>query len=179
MKTHTLLVTVSLLAAAGEPLSASIIYSTSGQTIRKQTFDSLPTTGSANPWTNDSALNGWSLFRQPAPGTAITAIAADNGSGTAGTFVSYGTTGSTERRPGWSGCQNREKLKSLIQELVEVESPRSSKASANPAKGRREAPRTSRFAEVADLGFSLMPGRLWLDGQHQTCERITYCPDDR
>ena len=58
-----------------------------------QSFDTLPTSGTSLAWANDSTLAGWSLFRQPASGTAITAINAGNGSSTTGTFSSFGVAG--------------------------------------------------------------------------------------
>ncbi len=68
-----------------------------------QNFDSLATTGAANAWVNDSTLAGWSLFRQPAPGTAITAYGADTGSNNAGNFYSYGAAASSDRALGGLG----------------------------------------------------------------------------
>ncbi len=54
-----------------------------------QNFDSLAGSGSI-AWTNDSTLSGWSLFRRPAPGTAITSITGGAGSSNAGAFYSFG-----------------------------------------------------------------------------------------
>ena len=68
-----------------------------------QNFDSLATTGTTNTWTNDTTLVGWSLFRQPTPGTAITAYAADSGTSTTGSFYSYGATGNSDRALGGLG----------------------------------------------------------------------------
>lgn len=68
-----------------------------------QDFDTLATSGSNNAWANDSTLAGWSLFRQPVPGTAITGYNADNGGSNTGSFFSYGTTGSLERALGGLG----------------------------------------------------------------------------
>jgi predicted extracellular nuclease len=69
-----------------------------------QNFDALANSGSANAWTNDVTLPGWSLFRQPAPGTALTAYATDNSAGTtAGSFYSYGSAGGNERALGGTG----------------------------------------------------------------------------
>ncbi len=83
--------------------SQAVIVLTPSSTSYSQNFGSLPTTGTSNAWANDTTLPGWFLFRQPAPGTAITAIAADNGGSTTGTFFSYGTTGSNERALGGVG----------------------------------------------------------------------------
>jgi hypothetical protein len=68
-----------------------------------QNFDTLSNTDISTPWSNDITLPGWSLFRQPAPGTAITTIAVNNGSSATGSFYSYGITGSTDRALGGLG----------------------------------------------------------------------------
>jgi len=68
-----------------------------------QNFDTLATTGASNAWTNDTTLFGWSLFRQPAPGTAITTYGADTGSSNSGNFYSYGSGGSSDRAIGGLG----------------------------------------------------------------------------
>lgn len=68
-----------------------------------QNFDTLAASGTNNAWTNDTTLPGWSLFKQPAPGTAITAYNADNGGSNAGTFYSYGSTGASDRALGGLG----------------------------------------------------------------------------
>ena len=36
-----------------------------------QNFDTLPTSSTIQPWTNDSTLQGWHLFRQPGTGTVL------------------------------------------------------------------------------------------------------------
>lgn len=68
-----------------------------------QDFNGLANSGASNAWVNDTTLAGWSLFRQPSPGTAITTYAADNGGSTTGTFFSYGPTSSTDRALGGLG----------------------------------------------------------------------------
>ncbi|MEN9775849.1 MAG: hypothetical protein RL322_2919, partial [Pseudomonadota bacterium] len=68
-----------------------------------QKFDSLPSSGTSITWINDSTLSGWSLFRQPAPGTAITAITVGTGSSNSGAFYSFGSTGTTDRAIGGVG----------------------------------------------------------------------------
>ena len=75
---------------------ASIVIGAGGQ-VYTQNFDTLATTGSSVAWANDSTLAGWSLFRQPAPGTAITSYAANDGGSNTGSFYSYGTGTSTDR----------------------------------------------------------------------------------
>ncbi len=68
--------------------------------IYTQNFDTLATSGTANPWTNDTTIAGWFLFNQLSSGTPITAYNADSGTSTAGSFDSYGTTGATDRALG-------------------------------------------------------------------------------
>jgi uncharacterized protein len=66
-----------------------------------QNFDSLATTGTgatANTWTNDTTIAGWSLFNKD--GAAIGTYNADTGGSNTGSFNSYGTTGSTDRALG-------------------------------------------------------------------------------
>lgn len=79
----------------------AVVYSTAGTTVQ-QNFDTLAASGTPS-WTNDSTLPGWSLFRQPAPGTAITSYTPGNGSSNAGAFNSFGTSGSNERSLGGTG----------------------------------------------------------------------------
>ena len=50
--------------------------------------DDDATTGQS--WLNDSTLSGWSLFRQPGPGTALTTYAGGTGSNNTGSFYSFG-----------------------------------------------------------------------------------------
>jgi MYXO-CTERM domain-containing protein len=89
----------ALLLTAGLPLvsQAQISLATPAATYT-QSFDSLATTGTAVAWANDSTLAGWSLFT--GAGNAISTYAANNGSSNAGAFVSYGSTGSSERALG-------------------------------------------------------------------------------
>ncbi|MDX2228739.1 MAG: cadherin-like domain-containing protein [Leptolyngbyaceae cyanobacterium bins.349] len=68
-----------------------------------QNFDSLALSGTSNPWTNTVTLPGWYLFRQPAPGTAISTYIADVGTSNSGSFYSYGATGSSDRAFGGLG----------------------------------------------------------------------------
>jgi len=68
-----------------------------------QDFDGLDRTGTDIPWTNHSTIPGWYLFRQPAPGTALTVYSADNGSSVTGSFYSYGATGNSDRALGGLG----------------------------------------------------------------------------
>ncbi|MEX0678395.1 MAG: PEP-CTERM sorting domain-containing protein [Pirellulales bacterium] len=68
-----------------------------------QDFDSLPNSGTSPAWTNDSTLPGWSLFRQPVPGTAVPTIEVGTGSNNTGSFYSFGSAGSGERALGGVG----------------------------------------------------------------------------
>jgi hypothetical protein len=65
-----------------------------------QDFNSLAQSGTNNPWTNDSTIPGWYLFRQPDPGTAITSYNAGAGSSNAGNFFSFGLDADTDRALG-------------------------------------------------------------------------------
>jgi hypothetical protein len=58
-----------------------------------QDFDTLITSGTNQAWANDTTIPGWSLFRQPSPGTAITTINAGTGSSSTGNFYSFGIAG--------------------------------------------------------------------------------------
>lgn len=68
-----------------------------------QTFDTLATSGTGVGWTNDGTLSGWSLFRQPAPGTAVATYEAGTGSGNAGAFYSFGAAAAADRALGGVG----------------------------------------------------------------------------
>ncbi|NJK60116.1 MAG: hypothetical protein HC918_07590 [Oscillatoriales cyanobacterium SM2_1_8] len=68
-----------------------------------QAFNTIAETGTNNTWTNNNTIPGWYLFRQPAPGTAITAYNADNGGSNTGSFYSYGPTNNSERALGGLG----------------------------------------------------------------------------
>jgi len=95
---------VSLVAVLGMATAAfgQLSYSTVGGSY-SQNFDSLANTGTGNVWANDSTLPGWFLFRQPAPGTAITTYNANDGSSNTGNFYSYGSANSSERALGGLG----------------------------------------------------------------------------
>lgn len=92
------------LALAGLTLPAAAIDIAAAGSTYNQTFDTLASSGTDLAWANDSTLPGWSLFRQPSPGTAITTYSAGTGSSSAGTFNSFGSTGSTERALGGTGA---------------------------------------------------------------------------
>jgi len=65
-----------------------------------QNFDTLASSGTTATWANGTTLEGWYLFRQPAPGTAITAYAIGTGSGNGGSFYSFGATSAADRALG-------------------------------------------------------------------------------
>ncbi len=92
-----------ILAAAmvfASPILGMAAVSLTGG-VYTQDFDSLISTGTSQPWTNDSTLPGWSLFNKtPA---ALTTYSAGSGTSNAGSFYSFGATGSTERALGGVG----------------------------------------------------------------------------
>jgi autotransporter-associated beta strand protein len=104
-KIAILATSIAVLYAAPRKAEAQFEITT-GVGNTSENFDSLTiTTGSAQPWTNDttltpadSTLNGWSLFNfLNAP---ITTYNAGTGSSSAGSFYSFGATGVTERALG-------------------------------------------------------------------------------
>lgn len=92
----TLLSTAILLAAAANA-QAAISVDSVGFTY-SQDFDSLTTSTTATPWANDSTLPGWSLFISTLADAPT--IVAGNGGGNAGSFYSFGGTGSADRALG-------------------------------------------------------------------------------
>src|SRR5204863_10142841 len=80
---------------------------TSGTGNTGQNFDTLITTGTNQPWANDttltigdSTLDGWSLFNGVASGTPITTYNSGTGSSNTGNFYSFGAAAATERALG-------------------------------------------------------------------------------
>ncbi len=65
-----------------------------------QNFNTLAPSGTNVTWTNNATIPGWYLFRQPAPGTALSAYNASDGSSTTGSMYSFGSTSSSERALG-------------------------------------------------------------------------------
>ncbi len=90
------------------PSVAAISYT---GTPYSESFDTLPNTpespssGSNMPvsWANDSTLAGWSIFKKPAPGTAVPTILVAAGSNNTGSAFSFGTSGDTDRALGGLG----------------------------------------------------------------------------
>ncbi len=100
MKTPRRALLIGMVAALGVSTRAQVVYT--GGTYG-QNFDSLAASGTGISWANNSTLPGWFLYRQPAPGTAITSYAAGTGSSTTGSFYSFGASGSGERAVGAVG----------------------------------------------------------------------------
>jgi hypothetical protein len=88
---------VALAVAASSPAFATLAYTTS-HTTTSQTFNTLPSSGAASAWTNDTTLDGWYLFNRTG-GTVPTILPAD-GSGNTGSFNSFGTTSNSDRALG-------------------------------------------------------------------------------
>ena len=93
---------VAGLIGASTVADAAIVIGSAGQGYA-QDFDTLASTGTTATWVNDSTLTGWSLFRQPAPGSAIGSYNVGNGSGNGGAFYSFGTTSGSDRALGGLG----------------------------------------------------------------------------
>jgi hypothetical protein len=92
------------LSLACLPLQSEAVISFAGS--YSQNFNTLITSGTAQPWANDSAtLPGWSLFRQnggSAP-AAITTYSAGAGASATGSFYSFGTGTAVDRALGGVG----------------------------------------------------------------------------
>ncbi|OQW94250.1 MAG: hypothetical protein BWK79_06860 [Beggiatoa sp. IS2] len=103
-RTHRLLAFFLIVLSGLTPIIGYAAISFNGMTY-SQNFNSLASSGTSIVWTNDSTLSGWFLFRQPAPGTALTTYMAGTGSGTiaTGKFYSFGLTASTDRALGGIG----------------------------------------------------------------------------
>jgi hypothetical protein len=90
---------LAVAVALSAPLAAHAALSVTDTAYTySQSFDSLATTGTANPWTNDSTLAGWSLFISSL--AAPLTYAAGDGSTNTGAFYSFGATGSSNRALG-------------------------------------------------------------------------------
>lgn len=90
------LAAAGLLCGAAAAQAAISVGSTAF--VYGESFDTLTTSTSATAWANDVTLPGWSLF--VSTGGAAATYAADNGGSNAGTFRSYGSTGSSDRALG-------------------------------------------------------------------------------
>jgi hypothetical protein len=78
------------------PSSAQVVINTSG--VYTQNFDSLPSSGTANVWTDHSTLAGWYADREL--GGEVATISAGTGSSTTTSLYSFGSTSSAERALG-------------------------------------------------------------------------------
>ena len=86
----------SFLFVTSELAAAPIAITNSGSYT--QNFDSLPTSGTSNVWSNDGTLAGW--WAEQASGGAIAIIRAGDGSSNTGALYSFGTGGGSERALG-------------------------------------------------------------------------------
>lgn len=100
-KLATALQTAAAVAVMGQSALAAVNFTGSAY---QQDFNLLPTGGATVAWTNDSTLPGWSIFKQPEPGTPIPTIAAGTGSSNTGAIYSFGD--SDERAFGGVGSGN-------------------------------------------------------------------------
>lgn len=98
MKYSTLLFTAAALGLLSIA-PAQITISASGSYT--QNFDSLPLSGTANVWTDNSTLAGW--YADKETGGEISVISAGTGSSTATNLYSFGSTASTDRALGALG----------------------------------------------------------------------------
>jgi hypothetical protein len=95
-----------IISAAGLVLvasGASAQVSFTGSAYAQDFSTLTSTSGTGQAWSNNVTLSGWSLFRQPDPGTALTTYGGDTGTNNAGQFFSYGAAGSNERAFGGLG----------------------------------------------------------------------------
>lgn len=90
-----LLGALALLGLSAATAQAQVSFTGTALT---QNFDTLITTGTAQAWSNNTTLPGWSLFNKTP--TAITTYNAGDGSSNAGSFYSFGTGTGTERALG-------------------------------------------------------------------------------
>lgn len=93
------LLAAAALVAATLPAQAAVNLSSASSTY-SQSFDSLANSGTtAVAWTNDSTLQGWSLFN--GAGAAITGgYLVGTGSANTGSFYSFGSANATDRALG-------------------------------------------------------------------------------
>jgi hypothetical protein len=84
-----LAVVFAVLAHPTTPVSAQILISAG---TYAQNFDSLATSGTSNPWTDNSTLPGWYASKSVAP-SAITTYRAESGTANTGALYSFGVAG--------------------------------------------------------------------------------------
>lgn len=98
--TNCLAICLLFAAHSDKQVCGQVNISSLGGGTYTQNFDNLISSGTNQAWSNNSTLPGWSLFRQPAPGTAITTYNAGDGGSNAGSFYSFGTGSNTDRALG-------------------------------------------------------------------------------
>ncbi len=96
---RTLLTAAALLALA--PLAQANISVSAPSFSYAQSFDTLSTATTAQPWANNSTLAGWSLF--VSNGNAAPTLLGGTGSSNAGSFYSFGAASTAERALGGLG----------------------------------------------------------------------------
>lgn len=101
MKSKRFLITTLILSATMVPMADAALSVTTDDFTYSQTFDSLATTGTGNVWANNSTIGGWYLYI--GTGAAAASYNADTGTGTAGSFISYGSASNTDRALGALG----------------------------------------------------------------------------
>lgn len=79
----------SLAALVPASVSAQILISSGNYT---QNFDSLATSGTSNPWTDNATLPGWYVTKTLG-GTTVTVYRGESGGNNAGALYSFGVTG--------------------------------------------------------------------------------------
>ena len=94
---------VGFFALASLTLPAHAISITAAGSAYTQNFDGLAASGTGMTWANDSTLPGWSLFKQPVQGTAMSTYSAGTGSSNTGGFYSFGASGNNDRALGGLG----------------------------------------------------------------------------
>jgi len=119
-----------------------------------QNFDGLAASGSSLSWTNDLTLNGWYLYRQPSPGTAISQYTTGTGSSTAGNFYSFGSATQTDRALGGLGSGS-----------TYYGSPASGSVAGWLALALTNA--TTHVIDALDLNFA---GEQWRNGGNSTAQ---------
>lgn len=85
MSPKFLLASAALLSAVSAQAAVTV---GSASFVYTQSFDTLAASGTANAWTNDGTLAGWSLFNGT---TALTTYRASTGTDNAGAVYSFGT----------------------------------------------------------------------------------------
>jgi hypothetical protein len=102
---HRALLAATLTVAASANAAQVAMNGTGSYT---ENFDTLPTTGTANPWVNDSTLPAW-YAEFEIPPTSY-AIRAGDGTANTGAIYSFGTADATERAFGSIGSGTPQKI---------------------------------------------------------------------